>query len=154
MIETRIEELEAAVAVSVGATLVLESADFQNLLDSLQAQRYRIIGPTVRDGAIMYDDVAQVADLPVGWTDEQEAGRYRLRRRDDDALFGYALGPASWKAFLHPPALRLLQVHRSGAAFTTTPADADPAPRRALLGVRACELQAIAVQDRVLLEGA
>src|SRR5262249_19663783 len=53
-----------------------------------------------------YDDIASVADLPRGWTDEQDGGRYRLHRRDDDALFGYAVGPHSWKKFLHPADLK------------------------------------------------
>jgi ferredoxin len=153
MMETLIEEAETAETVPVGTTLILEYADFQNLLDSLRAHGYAIIGPTVRDGAIVYDDVEQVTDLPVGWTDEQEAGHYRLHRRDDEALFGYAVGPTSWKRFLHPPLLRLYQAHRTATGFTTTPEPTDPAPKRALLGVRACELQAIAVQDRVLLDG-
>jgi len=58
----------------------------------------------VRDRAIIYDDIAALADLPRGWTDEQEGERYRLLPRDDDALFGYAVGPHSWKKFLHAPA--------------------------------------------------
>src|ERR1017187_6527834 len=44
---------------------------------------------------------------PAGWTDHQEGGRYRLERRDDGALFGFAVGPQSWKRFLHPPVERL-----------------------------------------------
>jgi len=47
-----------------------------------------------RDGAICYGDIASAADLPAGWTDEQDAGTYRLRRRDDDALFGLQRRPA------------------------------------------------------------
>jgi hypothetical protein len=43
----------------------------------------------VRDGAIVYDEVTTVTDLPIGWTDEQAGGKYRLQRRNDHALFGY-----------------------------------------------------------------
>ena len=68
----------------------------------------------MRDGAIVYDVVEKLSDLPVGWTDEQEAGRYRLRRRNDEALFGYVVGPQSWKKYLHPAEVRLLL--RSAAA--------------------------------------
>ena len=42
----------------------------------------------------MYDEIHSVSDLPAGWTDEQEGGTYRLKRRDDTALFGYNVGPA------------------------------------------------------------
>jgi sulfhydrogenase subunit beta (sulfur reductase) len=40
-------------------------------------------------------------------TDEQDGGKYRLRKRPDGALFGYAVGPHSWKKFLFPPVTRL-----------------------------------------------
>ena len=61
--------------------------------------------------------VERISDLPVGWTDEQEAGRYRLRRRNDEALFGYVVGPQSWKKYLHPAEVRLLTAERSGHTF-------------------------------------
>ena len=70
---------------------------------SARARLSRCIGPTVRDDAIVYDEIEAIDDLPRGWTDEQDGGHYRLKRRDDDALFGYAVGPHSWKRFLHPP---------------------------------------------------
>ncbi|HXQ14227.1 MAG TPA: 4Fe-4S dicluster domain-containing protein [Caulobacteraceae bacterium] len=94
-----------------------------------------------------------MADLPRGWTDEQAPGRYRLARRDDEALFGYAVGPHSWKAFLHPSMQRLWTARRAGDVVVVTPEPAS-AERLALIGVRACELKAIAVQDRVFLGGA
>ena len=56
----------------------------------------------MRDGAIVYDRMESAEELPAGWTDEQEPGRYRLKRRDDQAVFGYAVGPQSWKKYLHP----------------------------------------------------
>jgi sulfhydrogenase subunit beta (sulfur reductase) len=66
-------------------------------MPALHSHAYQVVGPTVRDGAIVYDVVEGIFELPVGWTDEQEAGRYRLRRRNDEALFGYVVGPQSWK---------------------------------------------------------
>lgn len=130
---------------------VLQNTDFQRLLDSLIKRGYQVLGPTVRDGAIVYDELKFAADLPVGWTDEQEAGRYRLRRRNDndEARFGYVVGPQSWKKYLHPSEVRLLTAERSGQTFRILNHESAP-PRRAFLGVRACELAAIAVQDRVL----
>lgn len=62
---------------------IIERRDFQQLLDALQARGYQVIGPTVRDGAIVYAELHAVTELPIGWTDEQEAGHYRLRRRTD-----------------------------------------------------------------------
>ncbi|MFE8071849.1 4Fe-4S dicluster domain-containing protein [Marinobacteraceae bacterium S3BR75-40.1] len=121
----------------------------QSLLDVLTAKGYEVIGPRVRDEAIVYDRVERIEDLPAGWTDEQAPGHYRLKQRDDEALFGYAVGPHSWKRDLHPPQVQLWKATWEGDQLRfSTPAD-EP-PRYAFLGVRACELSAIAIQDRVL----
>jgi ferredoxin len=134
-------------------TAVIERADLPCLLDALRERGYRVVGPTVREGAIVYDELTAVEDLPIGWTDAQEAGTYRLRKRDDAALFGYAVGPHSWKRFLYPPRLRLWRARRTEQGFRVTHDD-EESPRYAFVGVRACELHAIAIQDRVLLGGA
>jgi len=129
---------------------LLERSDLQQLLDALRAAGFQTVGPVLRDGAIVYDALERVEELPAGWTDRQDGGSYRLERRDDQALFGYAVGPHAWKRFLHVPQLKLWRAERQGAGFRVEPA-ADEPPRYAFLGVRACELHAIAIQDRVLL---
>jgi len=121
--------------------VVFPAGALDQLLDAIRRRGFRLVGPVVKDGAICYDDIGSAADLPAGWTDEQDAGRYRLRRRDDAALFGYAVGPHSWKKYLFPPSARLL------------PAEEPPEQPFAFIGVRACELTAIAIQDRVFLGG-
>jgi len=132
---------------------LLERAGIQKLLDALTARGYRVVGPTLRDGAIVYGELASADELPAGWTDQQDGGRYTLSRREDDALFGYAVGPHSWKQFLHPPNVRLWRAVRGAEGFELQPEHDDP-PAYAFLGVRSCELHAIAVQDRVLMGGA
>ncbi|MFX1670750.1 4Fe-4S dicluster domain-containing protein [Paraburkholderia sp. A2WS-5] len=124
----------------------------QTLVDALAAQGYRVLGPTVKDGAIVYDDVASVDDFPAGWTDRQDAGRYQLERRGDAALFGFAVGPHSWKRFLHPPVERLFTAHEGDDGLTFAPVAETPR-KLAFIGVRACELHAIQVQDRVFSSG-
>jgi sulfhydrogenase subunit beta (sulfur reductase) len=131
---------------------ILRREHFDQLLDALKKRGYQVIGPKVRDGAIIYDELNSAADLPMGWTDEQDGGTYRLRRRDDAALFGYVVGPHSWKQFLHPPAVRLWQADRLGKSFQIIE-EKYTAPKLAFLGVRACELHAIAIQDKVFLGG-
>ncbi len=122
------------------------------LITGLRADGFRVLGPARRDDAIVYDDIETLADLPAGWTDEQDGGHYRLKRRDDDALFGYAVGPHAWKRFLHPPLLRLWRAERDATGIHVT-TDPDPEERFAFLAVRSCELHAIAIQDRVFLQG-
>lgn len=131
---------------------VTERGAVDTLIAVLKQREFRVIGPTIRDGAIVYDELTSTADLPVGWTDTQEGGTYRLTRRNDTALFGYAVGPHSWKQFLHPPTVRLWQARRDGRGFQVI-AEREEPPRFAFIGVRSCELHAIAVQDKVFLEG-
>ena len=131
---------------------VIQRDHFQLLLDALKGEGYQIIGPTIRDGAIIYDELTDAADMPAGWTDEQEAGFYRIKKRGDEALFGYAVGPHSWKKFLHPPVQRLWQAKREGSGFEIIP-EKEETPKFAFIGVRSCELHAIAIQDKVFMEG-
>jgi ferredoxin len=136
-----------------GQEVVVARGGLDDLLRILAQRGYRVVGPTVRDQAIVYDDIVTTADLPVGWTDEHEGGHYRLYRRDDSALFGYVVGPHSWKRFLHPPVQQLWRAERraDGLEIRT---DSGPDRPFAFVAVRSCDLQAIAVQDRVFLEGA
>lgn len=138
--------------LSNGGKAVMTFESVQTLIDALVAGGYQVIGPTVRDGAIVYDRIAGVPDLPAGWRDVQDAGRYRLERRDDAALFGFAVGPHSWKRFLHPPVETLWQADIGDEGLSITAA-ADRPSKFAFIGVRSCEIRAIAIQDRVFCEG-
>jgi ferredoxin len=138
--------------VALRSEHILGSGQLGKLIAALVRKGYEVIGPTLRDGAIVYDRVESVEDLPAGWTDEQEPGRYRLKRREDEALFGYAVGPQSWKKYTHPAEVRLWSAERQGGTFRILNNEPKPERPRAFLGARACELEAIAVQDRVLLE--
>jgi sulfhydrogenase subunit beta (sulfur reductase) len=131
---------------------ILRADQFGTLINALMAKGYEVLAPTVRDGAIVYDRAESVQDLPAGWTDEQEPGRYHLKRREDGALFGYAVGPQSWKKYTHPAAVRLWSAERQSGAFRILNNESKPERPYGMLGVRACELAAIAVQDRVLLD--
>jgi sulfhydrogenase subunit beta (sulfur reductase) len=133
---------------SAAVTISLDGLD--ELVAVLRRRGYRVIGPLVRDSAVVYDELATAAELPIGWGDDQEAGVYRLVRRDDEARFGYAVGPHSWKQFLQPPHVRLWRAQRDGGQAQ----DEDgPDKPLAFFGVRGCDRHAIAIQDRVLLEG-
>ena len=123
-----------------------------DLLTALRRRGYRVLGPTVRNGAIVYDDLDCADELPTGWTDRQDGGTYRLERREDEARFGYAVGPHSWKRFLFPPRVRLWRASLNGSGPTVEEEPPDQTPF-ALVGVRSCELHAIEIQDRVLLAG-
>jgi sulfhydrogenase subunit beta (sulfur reductase) len=133
---------------------VLEIAALGGLLDALKAEGYLVIGPTVRDNAIVYEHLDSADQLPTGWKDVQDGGTYRLEPRDDAARFGYAVGPHSWKKFLFPPRLMLWRGQKNAAGGFDMAAPAAEPPRYAFIGVRSCDLHAIAIQDRVFTAGA
>ena len=132
---------------------VIDRAGLGALISLLQSDGYRVIGPQVGDGAIVYETLASADDLPAGWLDEQSPGHYRLVRGPDAAVFAHTVGPQGWKRVLFPPRQTLWEGERDGSQFSIEPAEIE-APPTVLLGVRACELAAIAIQDRVFLEGA
>jgi ferredoxin len=134
--------------------VVLAPEAVDELVGLLRSRGYRVVGPTVRDGAVVLDDISGRDDLPGGWRDEQDAGSYRLVRRDDPAIFGPSHGPQSAKQFLFPPRERLWSAEVAGdGGLTFAPDREDEAPI-ALVGIRPCDLRAIGVQDRVFLGGA
>ena len=141
--------------MSAPGAYTLERDALDELFGALAARGYTIIGPTVRDQAIVYDEIGCSVDLPVGWTDEQDGGHYRLRRRDDQALFGYNVGPHSWKRYQLPPEVRLWRARlmSDGSLSELQQTPREP-PRYAFFGARSCELRATEILDRVLLGGA
>ena len=125
----------------------------QSLIDELSGDGFSVIGPTIDQGAIIYAEIESVDELPRGWTDRQQPGEYRLERRDDDAYFGYVVGPHSWKRYLFPPLTTVATADRTDNGWDLKTPD-EPALRYAFLGVRACEIAAMKIQDRVFTGGA
>ncbi len=134
---------------------VLDVDALDLLIQSLDHFGYVTKGPVVRDGAIVPGPVKGVADMPVAWHDEQEPGRYRIVKGDDDQLFGWAVGPGSWKAEFFPAAEVLWSAAPQGGVLSITPSEArrDKKPPLAIIGARPCELAALAVLDGVLQNG-
>jgi len=132
------------------AKVWLAKTALQTLIDRLRAAGYEVIGPRVADGAVTLGEVSSLADLPHGVRDDQQPGRYRLTMADDDSYFDHVVGPHSLKPYLFPPrttVLEVLRVRDSWEARVPEP----PRPKRAILGVRSCDLHALTIQDRVFL---
>src|SRR5512144_76747 len=133
--------------------VTLELPGLQALIDLLGRTGFTVLGPTVRDGAVVPGRLASVDDLPRGWGDEQEPGSYRLRRRDDDALFGFAADAISWKSVLFPSRELIWEGSRTADGFSVREGSRRAAlgdPPYAIVGIRACDLHAVAIHDRVL----
>lgn len=130
---------------------LLPKTSLDELIHLLSQDGFDVVGPRIEQGAIVYAPLRSASDLPIGWTDRQAPGSYRLEKRSDQAYFGYAVGPHSWKKYLFPSVLQLWRASRTENGFEVREMRPDP-PRLAFLGVRACELHAVAVQDRVFLD--
>jgi len=130
----------------------IDHPGFTRLLAGLAARGYELVGPTVSDGAIRLEPIEGIDDLPRGIGEEQEAGRYRPVARGDGRLFGFAHGPDSAKRYLFPGREVVATATRTNGhlKMEDSPPEARPV---AFVGLRPCDLAAIAVQDRVFLEG-
>ena len=135
-----------------GSVQLMDAGALEPLFASLRGAGFSVIGPTVRDGAIVLAELGSAADLPFGWGVELAPGGYRLRRRTDGAAFAHSAGPGSWKQFLHPPREKLWSARLADGGIEFSSGDVAP-PRLAFFGVRPCDLRAIQIQDQVLGSG-
>jgi ferredoxin len=133
----------------------LPRAQFHLLFDALASANYGVVGPRVRDGAIVYDSLAGPEDLPRGVRDHQTPGRYRLEQEAaGNRCFAWANGPQALKPRVFAPRESLWTSERHAAddvRYSQVPPDA---PALAVIGVRACDLAALALQDRHFLRQA
>ncbi|MBI3463657.1 MAG: sulfite reductase subunit A, partial [Planctomycetes bacterium] len=116
---------------------LLAKPKLDDLIVLLVQDGFEVVGPRIEQSAIVYGPIQSSRDLPVGWSDVQAPGSYRLQKRADNSYFGYAVGPYSWKKYLFPPLLSLWRARRTETGIQVQESESDP-PRRAFLGVRAC----------------
>jgi len=126
---------------------VIDREGVDALIQVLIDRGYEVVGPTVRGQTILYDSITSTEDLPVGLRDRQEAGTYRLEERGDGALFGYVVGPQSFRRFTTPPGAVFWKGVRSNDGFETV--EPEEPPKYAFFGARPCEVAALKIQDDV-----
>jgi sulfhydrogenase subunit beta (sulfur reductase) len=130
----------------------LPRAGLDHFIQALAADGRRVIGPTVRNGAIVHDEIDSAQDLPWGWTAETGPGSYRLKQTDRNRAFDHNTGPTSPKAFIHPAIVPLRRARRDDGHVSVEPVTTER-PRLALIGVRACEIAALRIQERAMRAG-
>ena len=131
---------------------ILEPDGFEKILETLRKNGYQITGPRLRDGAVVLDTIDSTSCMPRGVRDHHGPGRYRVEETGDNSWFAYTLGSDSWKKLLFLPNQPLFKTTRDGGLLQIEP---EPVREslKAFIGVRPCELQALAVQDTVLADG-
>jgi ferredoxin len=139
--------------MDIGDEAVMDRHGFDLLLDLLRRRGLRTIGPVVRDGAIMHGEVSSTADLPEGWHDHTSPGNYRLTNDEGPELFGWAVGPESWKSEFFLPTETVWRATVDNGEVTLSDVKDEPSPV-AIVGARPCEIAALGVLDRVLRNGA
>ena len=133
-------------------TVWFERPVLQRLLDALAAREFQTLGPTLREGSVVLEPVSRVEDLPIGWRDEQRPGRYRVEATGTERIFDVLHGAGGLKRLTFAPRETLLQIETEGIGrpFVARPTLPEPA-KLAVLGVRACDLAALRIQDRIFL---
>ena len=122
--------------------------ELEHLLDALRGSGYVCIGPQVREGAIVYDRLDASVELPHGWSDRQSPGEYRLHRTGSPRCFAWASGPQALKPLSFAPEEVLWRALRGPDDGLRFNAVEPPAPSLAVIGVKACDLAALAMLDR------
>lgn len=131
----------------------LLSSQLQLLLDVLKSAGYECIGPQVREQAIVYDLMEDVALFPWGRQDIQKPGSYRLKASNKKQAFGgWSNGSQSIKPWVfksHEILWKALRQKDGAIEFEKVVEAVKP---RAIIGLRACDLAALAIQDRILTQ--
>ncbi len=144
--------MASAATPRVSATVIFPKPALQRVFDNLHGIGFQLIGPCIRDGALILDRIEKLSELPIGWAVEQSAGISRIVRTHATDYFGCSVGAHSWKQFLFPSDCDLLTAQRDGDGWTFKPIPVD-SQLFAFVGVRPCDLQAIAIQDDVFANG-
>lgn len=135
----------------VDAKVIDPSAGIDALIGALRSRGHRVLGPALVDGVIVVRELLAGADVPTGVRVEQAPGRWRAERSDDGTRFSWTPGADSWKGAVLPQRSEVLRVRRRDGSWVTT-LTTPPARPLALFGARACELRALDILDRVLID--
>ncbi len=134
----------------IGSTVSIQKPVLNTLLARLRDEGFETIGPRVKNGTLVYGALESLEELPRGYVTEQQAGHFRLVYAGHTRYFDAIPGQPSWKQFLFPARLELFSMHKNGKGWEVS----KPQPEKrnlAFIGVRACELAAIQIQDRAFI---
>lgn len=117
------------------------------LLAALAQRGYRCLGAQDTQGALALRELEPGTPLPRGLQTEQAAGQVRLGRDAGNRYFAWANGPQALKPLTFAPRESLWRAVRTPEGALRFEAIRPTPPGRALIGVRACDLAALALQD-------
>jgi ferredoxin len=126
---------------------------FGSLLETLSHRGYKVVGPALKDGAIVYTELSSADELPAGVIVDAKPGSLRSTVTQLPRFFAWANGPQALKPLLFKAEEPLWQVQRdAGGQLQFAPMFPASQPT-AVLGVRACDLAALKLLDQHFLHG-
>lgn len=130
----------------------LPGQHLQLLMDCLKDDGYGLIGPKIKDDAIVFEELADASELPYGIEENTAPGRYQLQKARHKRAFSFNTGPQGLKPFLFAPEQELWRAEHTenGLVFKQSYPLIRPL---AFIGLRACDLAALALQDQHFAEG-
>ncbi len=134
----------------IGSTIVIQKETFNAILSRLKEKGYETIGPRVKNDTLIYAPIEQMDDLPRGYITEQDAARFHLKHTGHSRYFDAIPGAQSWKQFLFPPRAELFALRKVNNLWEASTPETKT-PSYAFIGVRACELAAIQIQDNIFM---
>lgn len=132
-------------------SLHMPKAVIEDLIALLWTEGFKVLGPVARNGSVGFSEVHKLSDMAVGIRDAQQPGHYRLVPGVPGEIFGVVNGAGSLKPFFFAPEEPLVELHRGPRGSFQVNEVSPGAPRLAFIGVRACDLAALAIQDRIFL---
>lgn len=139
--------------LDVGVTISIQKPELDTIINTLDAMGYQVIGPRIQDHTLKLGPIAEMSELPYGYSTEETAGSYRLVQTGADNYFDITNGPQSWKQYFFPPVAEMATFKKENGDHVRwrTEPNIEKPPRYALLGVRPCDLHAIEIQDKVFM---
>ncbi len=135
---------------ATGSTILIQKPDLNAILRGLQEAGYQTVGPRVKNDTLVYEPIEALDELPQGYETEQNAGEFRLIKAGHSHYFNFIPGAHSWKQYLFPPSVELFEMRKDGKSWQMHEEPAET-PKYAFIGVRACELAAIQIQDSIFM---
>lgn len=131
---------------------ILEKTFFDRLLVALREDGYQLLSPQVEDGAVAWLEAFEAKEIAQPFADTQQPGSYRLQPNDSGDWFAIVHGAPSLKNLTYKPRQPLVRIIRdeNGTRFEQ---HAPESEKRAVIGARACDIAALAIQKRVFLDG-
>ncbi|MDQ6972885.1 MAG: 4Fe-4S dicluster domain-containing protein [Mariprofundaceae bacterium] len=129
----------------------LPVAGMSELISLLRSDGYQSLALVERDGAVLWSEITDAADLPSGKQELQQPGSYRL----SDAKTGcFAInhGHQSLKSLTFKAQELLVRFSKDADGIHFEPSE--PATERvAVIGARACDVAGLAMQQQVFESG-